>query len=153
MDGLKEWHDDMRARGIQEATGNAHVKNLVAEGVCSVGFTDTDDFFVAKDAGLPVEALPVRTPDGGTICIPNTVAIIQGARRPEAAKQLVDYLLSAEVELLLARSKARQIPVGPVDDTQLPDEVRQFSEWADEGVPLTDLLPARIACEEWLKSE
>jgi iron(III) transport system substrate-binding protein len=153
MDGLKARHDDMRERGLQEATGNAQVKNLVAEGVCALGFTDTDDFFLAKDDGLPVAALPVRTPDGGTICIPNTVAVVQGCANPEAARQLVDHLLSAEVELRLARSRARQIPLGPVDESQLPEEVRQFREWAADAVALTDLLPARIACEEWLKSE
>ena len=153
LDGLKAWHDDMRARGIREVTGNAQVKNLVGEGVCTLGFTDSDDYFGAKDDGLPVAALPVRTPDGATICIPNTVSIVKGCAQPEAARRLADYLLSAEVELRLAQSRARQIPLGPVDQTQLPDEVKQLAGWAEDGVPLTDLLPARRACEEWLKNE
>jgi iron(III) transport system substrate-binding protein len=153
MDGLRAWHDDMRARGIREVTGNAQVKNLVGKGVCSLGFTDSDDYFGAKDEGLPVAELPVRTPDGGTICIPNTLSIVQGSGNPEAAERLVDYLLSAEVELRLAQSRARQIPLGLVDETQLPEEVKQLREWVADAVPLTDLLPARRACEEWLKNE
>ena len=209
---LKEWHHDLRLRGVREVDGNGTVKDLVAQGVCSAGLTDTDDFFVALDEGKPVEMLPVRllsarhrregeeqseetphpTPllskargegtredqseeplilslspkDGGegtkpkteekralTICIPNTAAIIKGTKRGEAARRLIDFLASAETELALARSKSRQVPLGPVDEAQLSDEVRRLKEWAADGVDLRPLLPARRACLVWLKSE
>jgi iron(III) transport system substrate-binding protein len=151
--GLKEWHADLRERGVLEATGNAHVKNLVAQGTCDLGFTDTDDYFVARDEGRPVAVLPIRLPDGSTICIPNTVCIIKGTRRPGDAQRLVDYLLSAECELALARSKSRQIPLGPADEAGLPPEVRELKEWAAAGVRLAGLGPARTACLTWLKQE
>ncbi len=239
---LKAWHHDLRLRGIREVDGNGAVKDLVAQGVCHAGLTDTDDFFVALDEGKPVEMLPVvlapsprrggpgrgddgqesidvskhsksggvlrseratkaaplpgppRRGEGGregenrreepltlspqsrgegtkpkteertkpeeqaetktkTICIPNTAAIIKGTKRVEAARKLIDFLASAETELALARSKSRQVPLGPVDETQLSDEVRRLKEWAAEGVDLRSLLPARRACLEWLKSE
>ena len=66
---------------------------------------------------------------------------------------LIDFLASAETELALARSKSRQVPLGPVDETQLSDEVRRLKEWAAEGVDLRPLLPARRECLVWLKSE
>ncbi len=152
-DKLKGWHADRRKRGVQEVAGNAQVKNLVAEGVCDLGWTDTDDYFEALDAGKHVAALPVRVDGGKTICVPNTVAIIKGARHRAEAQKLVDYLLSEQTEVALANSEARQVPVGPVDPAALPEQVRALAEWAKDGTSLSDLGPARTACLAWLKGE
>lgn len=150
---LIAWHRQWRADGVRELNGNAAVKDAVAAGVCDAGFTDTDDFFEAKDAGKPVTMQPVRLEDGATICIPNTVAIVRGARHVADARRLVDFLLSAECELALARSASRQIPLGPVPADQVPAEVRELMVWAQDGVDLTTLGPARAECLAWLKSE
>ena len=147
------WHRDWRARGVRELRGNAAVKDAVANGACDAGFTDTDDFFQAKDAGQPVIMRPVQLDDGATICIPNTVAIIRGTRRETDARRFVDFLLSAETELALARSKSRQIPLGPVPEEQVPAEVRELRGWTADAVPLANLLPARNECLAWLKAE
>jgi iron(III) transport system substrate-binding protein len=149
---LKSWHRDLRRRGIREVAGNAATRNLVADGACDFGFTDTDDFFGAKDGGKPVAMLPVRA-GGKTICIPNSVAIIRGTRQLPAAEKLVDYLLSAETELRLAKSESRQVPLGPVPEEDLPEEVRPLVEWGAEGVDLRALLEARREVIRWLKSE
>jgi len=151
-DRLKKWHADTRRRGIREVQGNAATKNLVAEGACDLGFTDTDDYFVALDAGRPVAMAPVRV-EGKTICIPNTVAMIRGTQKVEAARRLVDYLLSAKTELRLARSAARQVPLGPIEREQLPEDVRPLAEWARDGADLRPLLSDRKAVIDWLKSE
>ena len=150
---LKSWHQDLRLRGLREVDGNAAVKDIVARGTCDAGLTDTDDVFVALDEGLSVEMLPVRestvgglrTPPNGdatsrfTICIPNTVGIIAGTKHRDAAERLVDFLASAETELALARSKSRQIPLGPVDNKELPEDVRPLTEWAQDGIDLRPL--------------
>lgn len=148
---LKDWHHDVRRRGLREVAGNAATKNLVAEGACDLAFTDTDDYFVAKDDGKPVAMVPVRV-EGQTICIPNTVSIIRGSKKSDAARGLVDYLLSAETELALARSSARQVPLGPIDEP-LPEDVQPLVAWAGEGADLRSLLPDRKAVIDWLKSE
>lgn len=153
-DELKSLHDGMRDRGVREVAGNAAVKNIVAAGDCDFGWTDTDDFFVAKDDGAPVEMLPVRIGsalNGPTVVIPNTVAIIRGAKRETAAKRLVDFLLSAEIELALAKSTARQIPLGEVDESRLSDDVRGLKQWAADGYDLRDLGSARTECLDWLR--
>lgn len=169
-DRLKSWHHELRAKGLREVNGNGPVKDVVAGGTCDVGLTDTDDVFVAIDDHLPVEMLPVRvkspadketsapgfSEDGkitGTICIPNTAAIIRGTRRQDAARKLVDYLASAQTELALARSKSRQVPLGAVDASRLPPDVQRMKAWADDGIDLRPLLPARRECLQWLKSE
>ena len=152
-ESLKLWHQVVRQRGVREVEGNATVKNLVAEGVCDWGWTDTDDFFVAKDEGKPVGMLPIRVKNRQTICIPNSVAIIKGTRKLRSAQKLVDYLLSADNELALACSKSRQIPLGPVDEEELPDDVRTLREWSSDAVDLTRLGPARRQCVAWLMPE
>ena len=150
---LIAWHQDSHRRGLREVRGNAAVKDAVATGACVLGFTDTDDFFDARDAGHPVAMAPVRLESGQTICIPNTVAIVRGTRHDADARKLVDFLLSAECELALARSRSRQIPLGPVVDADLPEEVRELARWAADGVPLTGLAAARAECLAWLKSQ
>ncbi|WP_432798811.1 extracellular solute-binding protein [Poriferisphaera sp. WC338] len=147
------WHRDWRGRGLVEVGGNGVVKNLVATGMCDLGFTDTDDFYVAKDAGKPVAMLPVRVGEKQqTICIPNTVALIKGAEHAEAGKQLIDFLLSEKVELMLAASKSRQIPLGAVDETKLSEEVKELRAWAVDAYPLAGLREKRAAALAWLKN-
>lgn len=148
---LKEWHQESQELGMAVTPGNATVKTAVAQGDRSFGWTDTDDFYVAFDEGLPVEARPILV-DGRAIAIPNTVAIIKGTQRMEAARRLVDYLVSADVQLKMANSKSRQIPVGPVDESQLSTEVKQLREWADNAHDLRGTLQARSECLAWLKS-
>ncbi len=150
---LQQWHGDTRRRGLREVPGNAQSKDTVAGGVCDAAFTDTDDFFEAKDEGKPVTMRPATLDDGRTICIPNTIAIVRGAPHVENARKLTDFLLSAKTELALARSKSRQIPLGPVDQTQLSTEVRELFPHAARGIPLTGLLKSRNECLAWLKAE
>lgn len=178
---LKAWHKDLHLRGLREVDGNAAVKDVVAMGTCDAGLTDNDDAFVALDDRQPVQMLPVRlaavpandsattaaTSEAGsgtieaknpdtrshTICIPNTAGIIKGTKRRDSAQRLVDFLASAETELALAKSKARQIPLGPIDEGQLPDEVRKLAAWSRNGIDLRPLLPDRRACLQWLKAE
>ncbi len=167
-DRLKQWHRDLRLRGLREVDGNAAVKEIVAQGTCVAGWTDTDDVFVALDEGLAVELLPVRVvaeaqgvepisvernPAGVTICIPNTVGIIQGSRHRKAAERLVDFLASSKTELALAKSKSRQIPLGPFESAELPADVRNLVQWSQDGMDLRPLLTARRECLAWLKSE
>lgn len=147
----QRWYDDLQQRGCRIVPGNATVKNLVAEGVCEFGWTDTDDYFVGLDDGAPVAMLPIRV-DGKTICLPNSVAIIKGTKQRAAAEQLVDYLLSEKVELALAHSASRQIPLGPVDESQIPEDVKLLVDWAADSVDVTEFYEARQACLTWLQN-
>ncbi|NQU39790.1 MAG: substrate-binding domain-containing protein [Lentisphaerae bacterium] len=149
--GLVAWHDSLRERGLRVLAGNSTVKNQVAAGGCDFGFTDTDDFFMAQDAGAPVALLPVLTPAGQTIVIPNSVSIMAHCPHELAARRFVDYLLSAETELALANSPSRQIPLGPVDRSRLPNEVADLVPAAAKGCSLAGLGESRTACIAWLK--
>ena len=91
--------------------GNAHVARAVASGQLAWGITDTDDAIGQLEQGQPVTIVyPDQQPDGlGTLFIPNSVAIIKGCPHPDAARQLVDFLVSPEVELELASGQSAQI--------------------------------------------
>jgi iron(III) transport system substrate-binding protein len=93
--------------------GNSHVARAVASGQLAWGITDTDDVIGQIEKGQPVAIVyPDQEPEGlGTLFIPNTVAILKGCPHPEAARRLVDYLVSPEVERQLANSDSAQIPL------------------------------------------
>ena len=45
--------------------------------------------------------------------IPNTVARVGGGPHPETAARLIEFLLSARAEQMIAESVSRNIPLGP----------------------------------------
>ena len=119
---------------------NGQVMRLVREGQMAWGLTDTDDFNVALQKGAPVTAVFPDQGEGaqGTLVIPNTVAILRDAPHPEAARRLVDFILSRQVEAKLAASDSAQIPVR--DDVPRPEHVRSAAQltvmpvdWAEVG--------------------
>jgi iron(III) transport system substrate-binding protein len=100
----------VHANGLELVPGNKQVAVGVGKGQFAAGLTDTDDAVAEIEAGRPVAMLFT---DGDTLLIPNTVAMIKGGPNPEGAKNLIDFLLSPEVERKLAESESRQIPLNP----------------------------------------
>lgn len=128
--------DAMAGNAVRFGPGNAHLMKLVRAGELDFGWTDTDDVRVAVEDGYPVaQVVPDQGPDDfGLVVIPNTVAIVRGAPHPEAARRLVDFLLSREVEALLAAGPSAQIPVRA--GVPRPDHV-------------LDLSTAKVAAVDW----
>ena len=110
-DKMDDFFRRLKANGVRIVEGNSVVRDLVARGEVKTGLTDTDDVNVAIENGQPVGmVLPDR--DGlGVPVMPNMVSLIAGAPHPDEARQLIDYLLSADVERQLAQSEAVQIPL------------------------------------------
>lgn len=106
-----EFFRKLKANGVKIVPGNSVVRDLVVKGEAKMGLTDTDDVNVALENKAPVAmVLPDR--DGmGAPLMPNMVSLIAGAPHAEAGKKLIDYLLSPEVERMLAQSEAAQIPL------------------------------------------
>ncbi|MDQ7778985.1 MAG: extracellular solute-binding protein, partial [Planctomycetota bacterium] len=109
----RELFKSMRANDIIVAQGNATVRDQVARGECLFGWTDTDDVWVGLEASKPIGIVyPDQGADEvGMLLIPNTVALIKGSPNAENGKKLIDFLLSQEVEQMLADGRGRQIPV------------------------------------------
>jgi len=111
----KAFFAGLKENDVAVLPGNAQVRDMVGQGVYAWGLTDTDDANGGVLDGLPVAW---RFPDQGenalgTLLIPNAVSLIEGAPNPEQGRRLIDYLLSAEVEAALAKSRSLQIPLHP----------------------------------------
>jgi len=111
--GAKDFFRKLLDNGTHLTPGNAYLMRQVRKGEYAFGFTDTDDFRVAEADGFPVASVYPDQGEGecGTLLIPNSVAMIKGAPHSEAARKLIDYILSPEVEEKLAFSDSAQIPV------------------------------------------
>jgi iron(III) transport system substrate-binding protein len=106
-----EFFRTLKANEVKIVSSNSVVRDMVARGEVKVGLTDTDDVNVALEDKQPV-AMVFPDRDGmGVPVMPNMVSLIALAPHPDAAKKLIDYLFSAEVERSLAQSEAVQIPL------------------------------------------
>ncbi len=115
---------------------NGATMRAVRDGDLAFAFTDTDDFHVAKSKGHPVACVFPDQGDGGigTMLIPNSVAMVKGGPNPEAARTLIDFVLSEQVEALLAASRSAQIPLragvdGPAEEQILGIGAFKEMEW------------------------
>ena len=97
--------------GGRMVDGNSSAVRAVLAGQVDLCMTDTDDVRVARRQAPSLEQHCLDLGDGGTLLIPSSVAIIKNCPHPEAARRLVDFLVSAEVERLLARSDSGNVPV------------------------------------------
>ena len=101
----------LKTNGVKIVPGNSVVRDMVARGEAKVGLTDTDDVNVALEDKKPV-AMVFPDRDGmGVPIMPNMVSLVANGPHSEAGKKLIDYLLSPEVERMLAQSEAVQIPL------------------------------------------
>jgi iron(III) transport system substrate-binding protein len=103
----------LKANDVKIVAGNSVVRDMVVKGEIKVGLTDTDDVNVALEDGAPIAMVMPDQVGMGVPMMPNMVSMIAGAPHPDEARRLVDYLLSHEVEALLAKSEAVQIPLRP----------------------------------------
>lgn len=112
-DKAKAFFNSLVENDVQVLGGNKQVAQAVSAGQVAFGLTDTDDAMIEVEKGEPVIIVyPDRQEDQlGTLFIPNTVAIIKNCPHPKEAKSLVDYLLSAPVEVKLAKGGSAQIPL------------------------------------------
>ncbi len=112
----KEFFRALKANDVQIVAGNKDSAEQVATGKFDIGLTDTDDAVVFQDQGYNLAIVyldrDAQTDDLGTLFIPNTLGIVKDCPHPEAARKLVDHLLSAEVEKRLAEGASAQIPLG-----------------------------------------
>ena len=94
--------------------GNAATVQAVINGTAKYAMTDSDDVHAAIARGASVAMFMPRHFDGeggGTLLIPNTVALIAGSKHTESAGAFIEFMLSDYVATLLANSNSKNIPL------------------------------------------
>lgn len=139
----------LKENQVRIASSNGEVKRLVAAGEVTFGLTDTDDAFVAVQSGAPVEVVYPDQDGMGTLVMPTVVVRMRGGPNPEPARRLIDFLLSAEVETMLAESAAH-MPLRP--DAPHPEHIRAAGELRSMHVDYADLAKRMEEIQPWLRN-
>ncbi len=102
--------------GVQVLDGNGVVRDMVADGRLSWGLTDTDDACGALERGSPVKVVfPDQGPgEDGTLIVPNTVGLIDGAPHPDEGRALIDYLVAEQTTADLVEAGWFQVTLRPI---------------------------------------
>ena len=100
-------------------SGNAGVIRAVVGGEADLGLTDTDDIWAAQARGqnvdlvYPSHGTKENTHGQGTLLIPNTIALIAGGPNPKSAGRFIDFMLSEQVERMIAETDSHNVPLRP----------------------------------------
>src|SRR4029078_10364180 len=105
----------IKTNGAKLSPSNGDSADLVARGEFDFSLVDTDDVVSRVRQQQPVELVyPDQRADGiGCFLVHNAGVLSAGGPRPDVARNVIDYLLSKDVEAKLARSDAAQIPLHP----------------------------------------
>ncbi len=114
------WCRALQANKPLLVDGNSVVVRLVGKGEAWLGLTDSDDIAAGRNENLPIAALPLSEE---SLLIPNTVAVVRGARHPAEAQRLVEHLRSPAVldRLVAANALERVISANVSPPTLKPD--------------------------------
>jgi iron(III) transport system substrate-binding protein len=144
----RKFMDDLRANGVRVASSNGEVKRLVVAGEVAVGLVDTDDAHEALVERAPVDVIYPDQDTLGTLVMPTAALLLRGAPHAEAGRQLVDHLLSPEVERKMAETAAH-MPLRPGVAT--PSSVRHVSSLRVMRVDYEQVAAEMERIQPWLR--
>lgn len=116
-EALEAWLTEMKANGMRVYDGNAAALRAVAYGEVDVCLTDTDDVWAGQRNGWPVDCVyEVVEAQGeqrsfGALTFPTTAGLVNGGPNPDAARTLLEFILSERCERFLAESDSHNVPV------------------------------------------
>jgi iron(III) transport system substrate-binding protein len=114
-DAFGKFLDGLFANDVKFQAGNGAAMRAVRDGQIAWAFTDTDDYHVAMVKGHKVACVFPDQHEGGigTMLIPNAVGLVAGGPDQDGSKKLIDRIVSAETEALLAAAEGAQMPLRP----------------------------------------
>jgi iron(III) transport system substrate-binding protein len=148
-DKTREFLNQLKANGVRIASSNGEVKRLVASGEVAFGLADTDDADEAIKDGAPVSVVYPDQDGLGTLVMPTATVLINKAPHREPGQQLINYLLSADVERRLAETAAH-IPLRPGVET--PPDVRSVSHIRAMQVDYAKVAADMDRIQPWLRA-
>jgi len=154
-DEAKRFMNALKENEVRIASSNGEVKRLVVAGEVVFGLTDTDDANEAvKESGAveivyPDQDLSTGQAGGmGTLIMPTTAVLIRGGPHPDLGRRLIDFLLSAEVERLMAETAAH-MPLHP--NVPTPDHVRWVGNIRTMAVDYAHVASEMERIQPWLR--
>jgi len=133
------------------STSNGESADFVASGKYDFSLVDSDDAISRLRQNKPIEFIYPDQKDNkwGVFVVPNATMLIKGAKHPENAKKLIDYLLRKETEEKLALSDCAQIPLhkGAIG----PKELKAISELKVMDVDYAKIAKKLIEIQPYLK--
>ncbi len=127
-DRARTFLEDMKKNDVGISTSNGESTDFVGSGQYEYSLVDSDDAVSRIRQGKPIEMIYPDQGDSevGCLIVPNAVVLIKGARHPDNARKLIDYLLSKATERKLAFADCAQIPLHAGVET--PTEVKPIEE-------------------------
>lgn len=148
----KEFMNAMKKNGVKISTSNGESADFVAAGQYDFSLVDSDDAVNRMRQGKPVTMVyPDQGPEGiGCFIVPNAAVLIKGAPHLEAAKRLIDYLLSRETEKRLAFADCAQIPLHK--GVEMPKELKPIDKLKVMQVNYAEVAKKMVAIQPFLKA-
>ncbi len=149
---LRGFMQELRNNDVKVSPSNGDSADLVARGEFVFSLVDSDDVVNRLRQHEPVNMIyPDQGPDDiGCLIVPNAAVLIAGAPHPDAARKLIDYLLSKETERKLAASNAAQLPLH--DGVEAPPELGRLSSIKTMRVNYAEIAAKLQEIQPFLKS-
>ena len=135
----RRWLEGMKRNGLAVLGSHTDVRKAVGSGEFDVGLVNHYYVELEKLENSPVEAVFTDQEAGGFGVVVNAASggILKGAKHPEAAKRLMDYLLSRKAQ---AEFAGRNFEYPVVPGVEAPG-LRPLGEIRGTGVELARLGP------------
>lgn len=133
----KTYINKLLNNGLTVLPDNSNVWRGVGSGEFAVGLTNSPNYYLARQAGLPVGVVYPDQGQGdmGALVNPNAVTIVKGAKNLDQARRFVDFLFSKPAQELLVHH-AFEIPLLPGID---PGQVLPLSGFKSLQISRTRL--------------
>ena len=141
----------LKENAVAVSTSNGESADFVAKGRYLFSLVDSDDAVNRSRQGKPVVMVyPDQGADGiGTFIVPNATVLIKGGPHPDAARRLIDYLLSPATEKKLAFADCAQIPLHP--GVSAPPELKPIDGIKTMPVSYADVARTMVRIQPLLK--
>ncbi|MBI9016641.1 MAG: extracellular solute-binding protein [Phycisphaerae bacterium] len=107
----KEILQGLKDNKVLLVDGNSTAVRMIATSQADICLTDTDDVYAGQRNGWTIKMNMLDQGGDGALAIPNTAAMIKSGPNPEAAKILMDFLLSKRLEEMLIESDSHNSPL------------------------------------------
>jgi len=147
----REFMAALKHNRVAISTNNGESADFVAAGQYDFSLVDSDDAVNRMRQGKPVTMVyPDQEGNGiGCFIVPNAAVLIKGGPHPDAARKLIDYLLSRETERKLAFADCAQIPLH--SGVQTPPELKSIKDIKIMQVNYAEVARKMVEIQPFLK--